>query len=129
LVVELLDRVDVRRADFKRFEDRSRTYADVHHAFGDEQPERRLTRIGKCAQTAVRQVNMREAIVAFAPGFTGAFDIAQDCRVHRPTVSGGQECQHARLLTAHASQPTHTVGGNHDSAGTQHETVRRQVQD
>jgi hypothetical protein len=126
-IVELFDRIDVRRAYIKRFEDRARADADIHQALGDEQPERGLARIGQGAQAAVRQVNVRKAIVAFTPRSRSAFDIAQDRRVYRLAVGGGQKRQHTRLLASQASQPAHTVGGDHDSAGAEHETIGCEV--
>jgi hypothetical protein len=67
---------------------RARLRARFHKAIGNEEAARRFRCIVWLGQTCMREMNVGETIIAFAPCFRGTLDIAQHRRRYRSAVSG-----------------------------------------
>jgi hypothetical protein len=81
---------------------------------------RRVREIGELMQPGMCQMEMRREVVAFAPGFGGAFDIAQNGRRNRLVVGGGQEREHLLFPAFQALQLADTLGRHQDGSRAQH---------
>jgi hypothetical protein len=82
----------------------------------------------RLTQPRMRQMDIGETIVAFAPRFRGALDIAQHRGRYCPAISGGQQRQHPCFLALQASQSAGSVRRDQHRARSQHQTLRCQVQ-
>jgi hypothetical protein len=77
-------------------------------------------------QPGMRQMEMRREVVAFAPGFGRALDIAEDGGRDRSAIGGGQQCEHLLFPAFQAFQLAGALGWHEDRAGAQHKTLRRE---
>jgi hypothetical protein len=75
-------------------------------------------------QPCEREMNMGGEVVAFAPGFGGALDVAENGGRNRHAVGGGQEREYLLLLALQALQLAHTFGRNENGARAQHQALR-----
>jgi hypothetical protein len=68
-------------------------------------------------------MNVSETIVAIAPTFRSAFDIAQHSGRYCLAVSSGQQRQDPRFLAFQAYEPARTVGREQHGTGPQHKSL------
>jgi hypothetical protein len=79
-------------------------------------------------QPGMREMDLGETIIPFAPGFCRAFDIAEHGGRNGFAVHCGKKRQHARLLASQASQAARHRGSYQHSAGAKYETFCRQYE-
>ena len=124
-VVPFFERVDVSRIEAQCFKYGTRRRPVVQRALRHAQAMGRLRETIERMQPGMRQMDMGGEVVALAPRFGGAFDVAENGGRDGPAISGRQECEHLPFPACQAFQPAQALSRNQDGARAQHQTPRR----
>jgi hypothetical protein len=107
---------------------RERACAGLDERIGNEKPARGFVRIVRLRQSRVRKMDSGEAIVAVAPAFCRALDVAKHRRRDRSAIRCGEQRQQTHFFALYICRTAVSHRWQQDRSGTQDETVWRKME-